>query len=147
MIKIGEFIAKANNISDVVKETFGEGIEEEEKEGIDCDGGCIEKKTAILKERSCYRVMNNCLCFNFAYDRGAMNFIDIEDEVRVGNEVYELVCACYYAPGHYIAFKKINDIWFNFDDEDVSPIIYKSLHKMYCGYKPTLVFYKKKIRK
>jgi len=147
LIKIGEFIAKANNISDVVKETFGEGIEEEEKEGIDCDGGCIEKKTAILKERSCYRVMNNCLCFNFAYDRGAMNFIDIEDEVRVGNEVYELVCACYYAPGHYIAFKKINDIWFNFDDEDVSPIIYKSLPKMYCGYKPTLVFYKKKIRK
>ena len=146
LIKIEEFIAKANNISDVVKETFGEGIEEEEKEGIDCDG-CTGKETAKIKESSCYRVMNNCLCFNFAYDRGAQNFIDIEDEVNVGGEVYESVCACYYTPGHYIAFKKINDIWFVFNDATVYPTIYKSLPKMYVGYKPTLVFYKRKIEK
>lgn len=148
MINIGEFIGKANNISEVVKETFDVGIVEEQTKGIDCDDkNKCKGKSAIVKRRCCYRVMNNCLCFNFVIlNRGAMNFIEIEDKVKVGDDEYELVCACYYTPGHYIAFKKINDTWFEFNDATVSPIIYKSLPKMYKGYKPTLVFYKKKIK-
>lgn len=145
MINIGEFIGKANNISEVVKETFDVGIEEDQMEGMECD--FCKKKVAKVRRSSCYRVMNNCLCFNFVVsNRYDTNSIDIEDEVKVGNEVYESVCACYFAPSHHIAFKKINDIWFKFDDDKVSPIIYKSLPKMYKGCKPTLVFYKKKIK-
>lgn len=145
MINIVEIIGKANNISDVVKEKFG--IAEEDRNGIDCDC-CTGEKTAKLKSSSCYRVMNNCLWFYFVVsDYDEMNSIDIEDEVKVGDEVYESVCACYYSPGHHIAFKKINDIWFVFDDYLVYPTIYKSLPKMYYGFKPILVFYKKKIEK
>ncbi len=136
---------KDGKISDVVKGSFDTVTEEDEKDGIDCDS--CKKKIAKVKSSSCYSVMNNCLCFQFVYKKGGNNFIDIEDEVKVGDEVYESVCACYYGAFHYIAFKKINDIWFNFNDDAVSPTIYKSLPKMYRGSKPTLVFYKKKIKK
>lgn len=136
---------KDGKISDVVKGSFDTVTEEDEKDGIDCDS--CKQKIAKVKRSSCYRVMNNCLCFQFIYKiRHGNNFIDIEDEVKVGDEVYESVCACYYGTFHYIAFKKINDIWFKFDDNVVSPTIYKSLPKMYKGTKPTLVFYKKKIK-
>ena len=146
MINIGEFIGKANNISEVVKETFDTGIEEDQVEGIVCD--FCNTKSAISKRSFCYKIMNNCLCFYFVVSGYyATNSIGIEDEVKVGDEVYESVCACYYSPGHHIAFKKINDIWFVFDDYVVYPTIYKSLPKMYGQCKPTLVFYKKKIRK
>ena len=138
-------VGVVSKISDVVDKLFCTGIEDEDKGGIDCD--LCNKKVAIVKKRSYYNILNNCLCFNFVvHDRFTENFIEIEDEVKVGDEVYESVCACYYTPGHYIAFKKINDIWFIFNDNNVFPIIYKSLPKMYKGYKPTLVFYKKKIK-
>ena len=145
MINIGEFIGKANNISQVVTKKFDVGIEEDQMEDIVCD--LCKTRSAICKRSSCYRAMNNCLCFYFVVSGYyATNSIDIEDEVTVGGEVYESVCACYYIPGHHIAFKKINDIWFVFNDSVVQPIIYKSLPKMYGKLKPILVFYKKKIK-
>ena len=145
---INQNVDVVNKISDVVKGSFDTVNEEDEISDTECDY-CKEKQ-AKLKRSSCYRVMNNCLCFQFVYNGVyAENFIDIEDEVKVGDEVYESVCACYYNPGghHHIALKKINDIWFVFNDYVVYPTIYKSLHKMYGKYKPALVFYKKKIRK
>lgn len=142
---INQNVDVVNKISDVVKGSFDTVNEEDEKSDTECD--YCKEKLAKLKRSSCYRAMNNCLCFQFVYNGAyAKNVIDIEDEVKVGDDEYELVCACYYTPGHYIAFKKINDTWFEFNDATVSPIIYKSLPRMYKGYKPTLVFYKKKIK-